>query len=272
MKLLNFVLIAALAVGGAARVGATEPLAESSVVATGEGRFSGSDSVEAGADGIAALEQQAFREFRWDVVVPAKISMEFEVTVGGDAPIATAQLMASLDGEIFQPLPPETVVEAGRVISVIVTQISLEQEGGLSFPASEWGFEVIATPTPALEGDVVGPVLIPIAFGDDLGCTTTGCGEGAQGAELPAVDGQPKSSPGTSASVDTSDTELAQQLQTELARVGCYSMAIDGLWGPGSRKAMAAFNSAKGADLTAQIPTATALVAVAKEQEAVCNP
>jgi len=31
--------------------------------------------------------------------------------------------------------------------------------------------------------------------------------------------------------------DLARQMQTELQRLGCYRMGIDGLWGPGSRRA-----------------------------------
>jgi hypothetical protein len=31
---------------------------------------------------------------------------------------------------------------------------------------------------------------------------------------------------------------MAQRVQTELARVGCYRMAVDGDWGPGSKRAL----------------------------------
>ncbi|MEM9224365.1 MAG: caspase family protein [Pseudomonadota bacterium] len=39
--------------------------------------------------------------------------------------------------------------------------------------------------------------------------------------------------------------DLARRLQTELQRLGCYRMGIDGLWGPGSRRALKNYLTAR---------------------------
>ena len=36
----------------------------------------------------------------------------------------------------------------------------------------------------------------------------------------------------------TASLDLSHRIQTELARVGCYRQTVDGVWGPGSRKAL----------------------------------
>src|SRR5690606_3366475 len=53
--------------------------------------------------------------------------------------------------------------------------------------------------------------------------------------------------------VDTA--QLAAQIQTLLADAGCYTMRVDGKWGPGSRKAAADFATHKGIALDGQDPT-----------------
>ena len=64
---------------------------------------------------------------------------------------------------------------------------------------------------------------------------------------------------------------LATELQTELARVGCYTVAIDGLWGPVSRQAMENFNRWTGSTLPVDTPTPSALVAAARTEGPVCG-
>ena len=262
----------------------TEPV----VVATGEGSFVGAAALSSSddTDKIAAIEQQALREFRWDVMAPVQIELAFEasagplpsgwpsdVEVGSNA--ATAMVLVSNDGETFSPLPDTTLAVPGQVLAVLVFQKSeTPTEEVFRFLPSSWTYELIAQPIPPLPGPTLGPVLIPIAFGDDLGCTTAGCGEPADGAGAPNVSGEPRSEAGASPTTGGGGNanELARELQSELARVGCYTIAIDGLWGPGSRKAMTAFNSAKDSDLPVQNPTPGALVAVARETEQVCTP
>lgn len=241
------------------------------LAASAEASFAGGQglSPQTQADAIAALEQQAFREQRWDVALAARVALSFEVTPQG---AAEARLMVSPDGEAFAPLAPDTLVLPGQVVSVLVIQArSAADEGAVTFPAADWRYELSTTPVPPQQDAIVGPVLIPIAFGDDLGCETPGCGEGAEdGASVSAVDGTASAGPGEASG--SGNRDLARTLQAELARVGCYTIAVDGLWGPGSRRAMTAFNAAKGTALTVQSPSATALAAVAKETGQVCTP
>lgn len=72
--------------------------------------------------------------------------------------------------------------------------------------------------------------------------------------------------------VDNPEADLlAVELQTELARVGCYEAAIDGLWGPASRRAMTNFNHWAGADALVDRPSPKALVTVARTPAPVCG-
>lgn len=45
---------------------------------------------------------------------------------------------------------------------------------------------------------------------------------------------------------DPPEVEVVRALQVELARVNCYTAGIDGAWGPGSQRALAAFYEAAG--------------------------
>ena len=67
------------------------------------------------------------------------------------------------------------------------------------------------------------------------------------------------------AAADRPDTDPAQSadarrgtvvaIQTTLQAAGCYAMKVDGLWGPGSRRAVAEFARRQGLELDAQEPT-----------------
>ena len=265
-----------------------ECLTEPTVIASGEGGFVGVAALDLGsdADAVAALEQQALREFRWDVLEPVRLQLSLE-TVSGTLPSAwpsdveigtdavNATLLVSNDGETFAPLPSDTVVAAGQIIAVLVRQKSDQPtEDSIRFYPTSWTYELIARPIAPQVGPTLGPVIIPIAFGDNLGCETPGCGEGAEEGAAPNVTGDPDATPAAGGG-DTCDAtganDLARELQSELARVGCYAIAIDGLWGPGSRKAMSAFNAATQSELPVNNPTPGALVAVAKETGTVCG-
>ncbi len=60
---------------------------------------------------------------------------------------------------------------------------------------------------------------------------------------------------------------LARQLQTELARVGCYQGEADGDWGRGSAAALERFNEAAGLELAVDQPSGEALDAVTGNEE-----
>ena len=64
--------------------------------------------------------------------------------------------------------------------------------------------------------------------------------------------------------------DLERKLQVELKRVGCYATTIDGLWGKGSRDALAAFATYADVTLTDPEPTARFLNLVIAHQDRVC--
>jgi len=65
--------------------------------------------------------------------------------------------------------------------------------------------------------------------------------------------------------------ELARLLQTELQRLGCYRMAIDGIWGPGSRGALRRFLEAKGQPGDSLEPTRELLNRTMLESGRICR-
>ena len=68
-----------------------------------------------------------------------------------------------------------------------------------------------------------------------------------------------------------SDTiTLARTLQTELKRVGCYSLPVDGIWGRLSRQALAAFNRHAQQKLDVAAPTISAIDVVKSKSARVC--
>lgn len=64
---------------------------------------------------------------------------------------------------------------------------------------------------------------------------------------------------------------LARQLQTELARVGCYAGTIDGDWGRRSAAALDRFSEAAGIEIASNGPSGEALDAVSSRHETVCE-
>lgn len=71
--------------------------------------------------------------------------------------------------------------------------------------------------------------------------------------EVSTVPEEAEVEPAAEQPVDTA--QLASQIQTLLADAGCYTMRVDGKWGPGSRKAAADFATHKGIALDGQDPT-----------------
>lgn len=65
--------------------------------------------------------------------------------------------------------------------------------------------------------------------------------------------------------------ELARQAQTELRRLGCYHMGIDGSWGPGSRSALTSYFLAKRSVPDSLEPTAELIEALKGETKVVCE-
>jgi uncharacterized caspase-like protein len=64
---------------------------------------------------------------------------------------------------------------------------------------------------------------------------------------------------------------LAEDMQRELKRVGCYSGSVDGDWGQGSRKALGRFNEQTGLALQTEQPTIEAANRIRTFTAAVCS-
>ncbi len=65
--------------------------------------------------------------------------------------------------------------------------------------------------------------------------------------------------------------QLATELQTELRRAGCYHGQIDGIWGPGSKRAMAAFTARINAALAVAKPTPLLLTLIRGRRAVACG-
>ncbi len=92
----------------------------------------------------------------------------------------------------------------------------------------------------------------------------------------PAAPAQPQPSTQVAAlPTNTSRTtidpaDLARSVQTELKRVGCYSGAVDGDWGAGSRSALDQFNKYAPAKLDTKLASSDALDALHAKTARVC--
>ncbi|MEZ5923705.1 MAG: caspase family protein [Hyphomicrobiaceae bacterium] len=94
---------------------------------------------------------------------------------------------------------------------------------------------------------------------------------GSETTEIAAIESAPTAEEATEAAQEIDPTLLAQQLQTELARVGCYQGKVDGDWGRRSASALDSFNAATGLELDVSQPTGEALEKVLASQEAICE-
>jgi uncharacterized caspase-like protein len=66
--------------------------------------------------------------------------------------------------------------------------------------------------------------------------------------------------------------ELARSIQSDLARLGCYRMTVDGVWGPGSRNSLAQFYREKGEAAPSLEPSTDVLAMLQDESGTVCAP
>lgn len=67
--------------------------------------------------------------------------------------------------------------------------------------------------------------------------------------------------------------DLASAVQTELKRVGCYNMRVDGDWGNGSRRALSAYLDKSDTKTEGSLePSAELYLALLKEPEGICPP
>ncbi len=259
-------------------------------------------STETDLGRLTDLELQSWREFRFVVEDRARVSAVTQLDsdyMPEDWPddtdpvpaAAVATLHSSPDGEVYQQVDADTVLPAGSYLSVIVTQATDGLDGPTAtFYPAKWTLEVTARRVvEAAEADQANPGRATVIFEGattvlrtevsdvaaaleaELGCIGADCLDqqedpvAATGDGAPAL-GAPASSTGTAGA-----DPLATELQTELARVGCYTAGVDGLWGPGSRRAMGDFNTSTESDFPIDAPTPGALVAVARAEGAICD-
>ncbi|MDJ0825705.1 MAG: hypothetical protein QNJ16_09405 [Rhodobacter sp.] len=259
-----------------------------------DGEFRHGFEIAAGEiDLLAALEQQRWREVRFQADHSVRIYAALDIDGAyrpqdwpedaGSSPLGPAlTLLFSPDGNAYRRIASGDPVPEGSVVSVIVGQDTKRAEGGaVTFFPARWTLSVSARRTwVAADGPpatTAGPLLsrlpddplpdfdpllgVPAAL-DAVDCLGADCPTADSDAPAEAVPVRPRMADGAD--------ELAAELQAELARVGCYGAAVDGLWGPASRAAMTAFNRATGAEEAANAPSARALVAVARVAEVVC--
>ena len=259
-------------------------------------------SIETDPGRLTDLELQSWREYRFVVEHRARVSADIQLDrkyVPDDWPAdvdlapanAVATLHSSLDGEVYQLVDAETVLPPGSYLSVIVTQTTDGLDGpSANYYPAKWTLEVAARRVvDAAEADRTDPARSMVSFEGatpvrktealdisaalqaELGCIGLDCPE--SGAEPLATSGDSTTAQDNAAdpSSAASGDPLAAELQNELARVGCYTAGVDGLWGPGSRRAMADFNQEAGVDFPTDAPTPGALVAVARVQSKLCQ-
>ncbi len=259
-------------------------------------------SIETDPGRLTDLELQSWREYRFVVEDRARVAADIQLDrdyVPQDWPDeidyapanAVATLHSSLDGEVYQLVDSETALPAGSYLSVIVTQATDGLDGpSATFYPAKWTLEVAARRVvDAAEADQADPARATVSFEGatpvrktealdisaaleaELGCVGLDCPEPGEGSD-PSGDTAATMQGGTARSAEAASGDpLAAELQTELARVGCYTVAVDGLWGPGSRRAMADFNRETGTGFPTDAPTPGALVAVARTQDSVCR-
>ena len=63
---------------------------------------------------------------------------------------------------------------------------------------------------------------------------------------------------------------LARTIQSELARLGCYRMKVDGSWGKGSRTALTSYFLAKKSVPTSLEPSGELVAQLQRESQVVC--
>lgn len=85
--------------------------------------------------------------------------------------------------------------------------------------------------------------------------------------EVPRIAGTDVVPPGV-----TLPENLAEGVQQELKRVGCYANKVDGDWGNGSRRALGRYFAAVKSDSTETEPTAQVYLALTKAAEKTCKP
>jgi hypothetical protein len=65
---------------------------------------------------------------------------------------------------------------------------------------------------------------------------------------------------------------VARSIQNDLARIGCYRLSVDGVWGPGSRRSLEQYFREKGEAPPSLEPTTELMAMLQDESGTVCEP
>ncbi len=137
-----------------------------------------------------------------------------------------------------------------------------------------------ATPAPRKEAAIVPPK--PVLVTRSKPITETKGSEATSAATVTVspwrtavvsfegTDGAPSSATSATAASTADRYELARSIQRELKRVGCYYGEIDGSWGLGSKRALAAFMDRVNASLPYREPDYILLALIRAQPAAAC--
>ena len=235
-------------------------------------------------DRVAALEQQSLREFEFMVNENAMIFAQIRADPDyrptdwtGPVGKAEALMWLSADGETYTRIEGGAAVKAGDLLLVAVRQerahpttdsvtylparwtVTLSQTRLQAVTDLQGTKEEPSPPTAISADDDPAPDPVPPEQTDDVSVLGN------------ADPGNPATAGAVAAPASPGADELAAELQRELARVGCYTAAIDGLWGPASRRALQDFDTlVAGAPVGTEV-TARALVRVSQATAPVCT-
>jgi hypothetical protein len=171
------------------------------------------------------------------------------------------------------PVRQDSSDRVGRTFSPATPLLATVEAPGSARPVLSAGMARVVAPQQTATPVVDAPPLPP------AGRTTNVVAHLVPGSSViqqgPAV-AQPMGKTDTPTSRPPQSTEmsrydLVRTLQRELKRVGCYWGDIDGDWGTGSRRAMAAFTERVNASLPIDQPDSILLTLVQGQQGAVCG-
>ena len=161
---------------------------------------------------------------------------------------------------------PDTADRGGRTFSPNTPLIASVEQPGSSQPQHIAGVARIVRTAPG--GDTAAPAEIVRMQPSN----TTVVAQSVAGATVVAqAVADVVATTRTPALTETSRYELVRNLQRELKRVSCYAGDIDGDWGTGSRRAMAAFTDRVNASLPIEQPDFILLTLVQGHQGAICG-
>ncbi|MDF1854193.1 hypothetical protein [Pseudooceanicola sp.] len=267
------------------------------------GSFEYGANVSASRDAarIKVLEAQQYQAYDFNVPSPMKIyarSYRDENWIPSDWPRDIGiqsggpgvDLYRSIDGNSWEKISQGDLSPAGAYLRVVVVQSRAGSTAYRTFYPARWWVDIsyrkvrpddgwtdagpdLPGPAPiGGAGDHFTPVL-PDPAADPADGTQAECGPGMEclpdGGQVavPVADDTP-----VTAKPDPRDGgALARMVQRELLRVDCYDLEVDGIWGPGSIRAMTNYNRWFGSSWPVDHASADALEELLGARAPVCG-